>query len=152
MMQEKVIEIIVYILNEMRNSKHINEIDIKRLSTDGYTDAEINTAFAWIFSKIDAGEKLFNESSETSKSHRFFHSAEKGILNTEAMGYLIQMKELGLISGTDEELIIDKIFMAGYQKVGVEEIKLIISSLLFDFEDRTNSINRLVLQNNETIH
>lgn len=151
-MQEKVIEIIVYILNEIRSSKRINEIDIKKLSVDGYTDAEINTAFAWIFSKIDSGEKLFNESSQTSKSHRFFHSAEQNIISTEAMGYLIQMKELSIISDMDEELIIDKIFLAGYQKVGVKEIKLIISSLIFDFEDKSNSINRLILQNNETIH
>ncbi|MCY7360688.1 MAG: DUF494 domain-containing protein [Ignavibacteria bacterium] len=151
-MQEKIIEIIVYILNEMRNSKHINEIDIKELNKDGYTSAEINTAFAWIFSKIDSGEKVFEEQSKISKSHRFFHSAEQNILSTEAMGYLIQMKELGIITDMDEELIIDKMFMAGYQKVGVEEIKLIISSLLFDFEDKTNSMNRLVLQNNETIH
>lgn len=68
------------------------------------------------------------------------------------MGYLIQMKELGIISDLDEELVIDKIVMAGYQKAGIEEIKLIISSLLFDFEDKTMSVNRLVLQNNETIH
>ena len=151
-MQEKIIEIIVYILNEMRNSKHINEIDLKKLNKDGYTEAEINTAFAWIFSKIESGEKLFNEASASNKSHRFFHNAEQNILSTEAMGYLIQMKELCIISDLDEELIIDKIFMAGYQKVGVEEIKLLISSLLFDFEDKTNSISRLVLQNNETIH
>ncbi len=151
-MHEKVIEIIVYILNEMRNSKQISEIDIKRLNTDGYTDAEINTAFAWIFSKIDSGEKLFTDSSKTSKSHRFFHSAEQNIMSTESMGYLIQMKELGIITDMDEELIIDKIFMAGYQKVGVDELKLIISTLLFDFEDKSDSLNRLVLQNNETIH
>lgn len=151
-MQEKIIEIIVYILNEMRNSKHLNEIDIKGLNKDGYTDAEINTAFAWIFSKIESGEKLFTESAEYTKSHRFFHNTEKSILSTEAMGYLIQMKELGIITDLDEELIIDKIFMAGYQKADVEEIKLLISTLLFDFEDKTNSINRLVLQNNETIH
>ena len=151
-MQEKIIEIIVYILNEMRNSKHINEIDLKKLNKDGYTEAEINTAFAWIFSKIESGEKLFNEASASNKSHRFFHNAEQNILSTEAMGYLIQMKELCIISDLDEELIIDKIFMTGYQKVGVEEIKLLISSLLFDFEDKTNSISRLVLQNNETIH
>ena len=57
-----------------------------------------------------------------------------------------------MITDMDEELIIDKIFLAGYQKVGVDELKLIISSLLFDFEDKSNTLNRLVLQNNETIH
>jgi len=68
------------------------------------------------------------------------------------MGYLIQMRELGIISDLDKELIIDKIFISGYQKAGVEEIKLIISTLLFDLEAKPDSINRLVLQNNETIH
>ncbi|MEO8209018.1 MAG: DUF494 family protein [bacterium] len=151
-MQEKIIEIIVYILSEISDSKHINEIDLKKLNRDGYTDAEINTAFAWIFTKMDPGEKLFSQSTSASKSHRFFHSAERSILSTEAMGYLIQMKELGIISDLDEELIIDKVFLSGYQKAGVSEIRLIISSVLFDFEDKTNSLNRLVLQNNETIH
>lgn len=151
-MQEKVIEIIVLILNEMRNSKQINDIDLKKLNKDGYTDAEINTAFAWIFSKIDTGEKILDETTGSSKSHRVFHNAEKNILTTDAMGYLIQMKELGIISDSDKETIIDKIFLAGYQKAGIDEIKLILSTMLFDSDDRSNSVNHLVLQNNETIH
>lgn len=151
-MQEKIIEIIVYILNEMRNSKRLNEIDIKRLNKDGYTDAEINSAFAWIFSKIECGERFEITGKGNSKSHRFFHNTEKNVLTTEAMGYLIQLKELGIISDLDKELVIDKILLAGYQKADVDEIKLIISTLLFDFEDKANSISRLVLQNNDTIH
>lgn len=151
-MQEKIIEIIVFILSEIRNSKHIDEIDLIKLNKDGYTEAEINTAFAWIFSKIETGEKLLNEPSFTQKSHRFFHNAEKNILTTEAMGYLIQMKELRIISDTEAEQIIDKVFLAGYQKAGVEEIKIILSTLLFDSEDNSNSLNRLVLLNNETIN
>lgn len=151
-MQEKIIEIIVLILNEMRNSKHINDIDIKKLNRDGYTEAEINAAFAWVFSKLDSGEKLLNEHQSETKSRRFFHPSEQSILDTEAIGYLIQMKELGIISDPDIELVIDKVFMAGYQKAGIYEIKLIISSLIFDFEDKNNSLNRIVLQNNDTVH
>lgn len=151
-MQEKIIEIIVYILNEIKGSKQINDIDLNKLNRDGYTEAEINSAFAWIFSKMDSGKKLFNEPPVTSNSHRFFHAAEQSILSTDAMGYLIQMKELGIISDLDLEMIIDKIFLSGYQKAGVDEVKLIISSLLFDFEDKSNSLDRLILQNNETIH
>ncbi|MBV6478961.1 MAG: Protein Smg [Ignavibacteria bacterium] len=151
-MQEKIIEIIVLILNELRNSKHINEIDIKKLNRDGYTEAEINAAFAWVFSKLDSGEKLFNERQAETKSHRFFHPSELSVLDTSATGYLIQMKELGILSDPDLELVIDKVLMAGYQKAGIEEIKLIISSLLFDFDEKTNLINRMVLQNNDTVH
>ena len=151
-MQEKIIEIIVFILNEMRNSKQINDIDLKKLNKDGYTDAEINTAFAWIFSKIDTGEKVFDDKTRSTRSHRFYHDAEKNILTTDAMGYLIQMKELGILSDSEGETLIDKVLMAGYQKAGIDEIKLILSTMLFDSEDRSDSLNHLVLQNNETIH
>lgn len=151
-MQEKVIEIIIYIVSEMRNNKRISEIDLDKLNTDGYTDAEINSAFTWIFSKIDSGEKILFEKTGKSKSHRVFHSSEKNILSPEAIGYLIQMKEFGIISELDEELIIDRIFLSGYQKAGKEEIKLVISSLLFDFESKSNPMNRLMLQNNDTVH
>lgn len=151
-MQEKIIEIIVYILSEMKESKHINDIDLKKLNKNGYTDAEINTAFVWIFSKMDGGERVLHDAPYKSKSHRFFHSSEQSILTTETMGYLIQMKELGIISDLDEEQIIDRVILAGYQKAGVEEIKMIISSLLFDNEDKPDSFNRLIIQNNETIH
>lgn len=151
-MQEKIIEIIVYILNEIKDSKQLNDIDLKKLNRDGYTEAEINSAFAWIFSKIESGNMLVNDAPVTSNSHRFFHTAEQNIFTTDAMGYLIQMREFGIITDLDLELIIDKIFLSGYQKAGIEEVKLILSSLLFDFEDKSNSLNRLILQNNETIH
>ena len=62
------------------------------------------------------------------------------------------MKELGIISDSDGETLIDKVLMAGYQRAGIDEIKLVLSTLLFDSEDRSNSLNHLVLQNNETIH
>ncbi len=151
-MHDKVIEIIVYILNEIGDSKQINEIDLNKLSIDGYSETEIITAFAWILSKADTGEKLFNEPSFTSGSHRFFHNSEKNVFTTGGMGYLIQMKELGIISDTEEEQIINKILLAGYQKAGPEEVKLILSTLLFETEDNRGSLNRLILNNNDTVH
>lgn len=151
-MQDKIIEIIVSILNEIRDGAQIDEIDLKKLICSGYTETEINGAFAWIFSKVESGKKLFEDPFAESKSHRFFHLTEKNIFTTDAMGYLIQMKELGVISDLDEELIIDKVFMSGYQKAGVEEVKIIISSVLFDFEDKDNPIARMVLNSNDTVH
>jgi len=151
-MQEKVLEIIVHILSQIKNDKHLNDIDVEQLAKEGYTDAEINSAFAWIYSKIEQGESLFFEKNKTSKSHRFFHPAEKSIITNEAIGYLIQLKQLGLISDLDEELIIDRIFFLGYQKAGIPEIKTVITTLIFNFDSKSDKLERLILQNNETIH
>ncbi len=151
-MQEKVLEIIVHILSQIKSDKRLNDIDVDALAKEGYTDAEINSAFAWIYSKIEQGESLFIEKNKTNKSHRFFHHAEKSIITNDAIGYLIQMKELGLISDLDEELIIDRIFFLGYQKAGIPEIKTVLTTLIFNFDGKSDKLERLILQNNETIH
>lgn len=151
-MQEKVIEIIVLILNEMRNSKGLEEIDVKKLSNEGYTDAEINTAFAWIFSKIDSGDEILHTQEARPGSHRVYHPVEKKILKKDAIGYLIQLKELGILSDTEAESVIDRLLSAGYQKAGAAEVKMIVSSMLFDTDNNSDLKGKLLLQNNDTIH
>lgn len=151
-MQEKIIEIIVYILSEIKNSKQISDIDLKKLSKIGYTESEINTAFAWIYSRINQGENIFQEKKRSVKSKRFFHEFEKDILTTEAMGYLISLMELGLLSDTDEEIILDRIFYSGFENIGKPELKALVASLILDLKNKSDKLERLVLQNNDTIH
>ena len=151
-MQDKIIEIIVYILNEVKESKKLNEIDYKFLYNNGYSDSEINTAFAWIYSKLDKGEKIFNEENKNIKSKRFLHITEKNVISTDASGYLIMLRELGLLSYADEELILERIMFSGIQKVDLKGIKNFIASLIFDFENKSDVLERLVIQQNDTIH
>ncbi|MCB0727133.1 MAG: DUF494 family protein [Ignavibacteriae bacterium] len=151
-MQEKIIEIIVLILNEIRDNKQISEEDLKKLNSEGYTEAEINTAFAWIFSKIETGEKVFNEPGYKSKSHRFFHEAEKSIITTEGQGFIIQMKELGIISDIEEEMLLDKLLLSGFQYAGTEELKIVLTGILFNSDQMNNNSSVMVFGNNETIH
>lgn len=151
-MQDKIIEIIVYILNQIKGSKQFADIDVKDLTDKGYTNSEINTAFAWIYSKINETEKVYSANDLVSKSHRFYNKNEKNLLTPEAEGYLIQMRELGIISSNELETIFDRILYLGYMKAGVEEIKHIISSLLFESDNNSETLNRLILLNNDTIH
>ncbi len=151
-MQEKVIEIIVYILSRLGPANGLEDIDVKMLSNEGYTDAEINTAFAWIFSKLESGESVLNEKFRTKGSHRVYHPAEKKILTRDAIGYLMQLKELGILSDPDIENVIDRLISAGYSKAGTDEVKLFVSTIIFSSDESSDLRTKLVLQNNETIH
>jgi uncharacterized protein Smg (DUF494 family) len=151
-MQEKVIEIIVFILSQLNGSKGLDDIDIRKLSNEGYTEAEINTAFAWIFSKIESGEQIIKAELPSKGSHRFYHPIEKKILSRDAIGYLIQLKELHILTDSDIENVIDRLIAAGYQKAGAAEVKLIVSSMIFNSEDTSDLKGKLILQNNDTIH
>lgn len=151
MLYEKIIEIIVFLLGELKKNKQLGEIELESLSSLGYTQSEINTAFSWIYSKIYAGEKIFNDTS-ASRSFRVLHDVEKNIIAPEAYGYLIQLRELGAITDMEIEVIIDKVMLSAYSKVGIEDIKSYVAAYMLDIDDMTNSNRRIGLNTNDTIN
>ena len=71
MLYEKIIEIIVFLLSELKNNKQLAEVDMDNLANLGYTQNEINTAFSWVYSKIYAGEKIFLDPQKDTRSQVF---------------------------------------------------------------------------------
>jgi uncharacterized protein Smg (DUF494 family) len=157
-MHDSILEIIIHILMEMNMYKSLNEIDIKKLSIEGYTEAEIISAFSWIFSKINPGERILTDKNTGFKSTRFLNKFEKSIITPEAFGFLIELNESGMINGIQTEKILDTVFFAGYQKVTIEDIDLIVSSIITETDGIPNTQNSLlhlygrVERNSETIH
>jgi uncharacterized protein Smg (DUF494 family) len=152
-MQEKIIEIIVYLVHEMRHDKRLGEIDLRALTDRGYTANEISTAFSWLFDKINMGESILADEKQVSPdSHRVLHDAERAVITPDAFGYLIQLRHLGLLDNLEIEEAIDKIMMAGFQAVGVTEMKSIVASILFDFDDSNRVGSRLMLNSKDTIN
>jgi uncharacterized protein Smg (DUF494 family) len=152
MFYERVIEIIVYLLTELKGSKQLSEVDVQKLTKLGYTQNEINTAFSWVYSKIHSGEKIFSDSKATARSHRMLHEVEKNVIEPEAFGYLIQLRELGMVSDMDLEVVIDRIMASGYMKVNKEDIKYFLAGFLLDIEDAENKNKHIMLNINDTIN
>jgi len=151
-MQDKVIEIIVYILSEIKEIKQLNDININSLTDKGYSDSEINTAFAWIFSKLDEGELIFKNEIVKTRSHRFFNIVENKIFSVDAKGYLLLLRELGLLNDLDIDLVIERVILSGYQKINITDLKKFISSFILNTENKSDVLSRMILQNNDTIN
>lgn len=152
MLYEKIIEIIVHLLSELKNNKQLAEVDMENLENLGYTQNEINTAFSWVYSKIYAGEKIFLDPKLDTRSQRFLHDAEQNIVTPEAFGYLIQLKELSLINNMDIDLILDKIMVSSYNNVSKEDMKSIIASYLLDLDEMNDTNSRIMINITDTIH
>lgn len=152
MFYERVIEIIVYLLTELKGSKQLSEVDVHKLTKLGYTQNEINTAFSWVYSKIHSGEKIFSGSGAEASSHRMLHEVEKNVIEPEAYGYLIQLRELGMVSDMDLETVIDRIMASGYMKVNKDDIKFFLAGYLLDIEDAENKNKNIMLNINDTIN
>jgi uncharacterized protein Smg (DUF494 family) len=81
-----------------------------------------------------------------------YHEIERMVLSRDAQGYLLQLRELGLMSESEMELLIDRLLMAGVSQVSTKDVKELAAGLIFDFEDSGRVGSRLMLNANDVIH
>ncbi len=162
---ERIIEILVYLLDEMRKDTQLADIDLAKLSARGFTQSEISTAFSWLFDKVaitakDGGslatafdpKARAKDKNGRPNSFRVYHEIERMVLSRDAQGYLLELRELGLMSESEMELLIDRLLMAGVSQVSTKDVKELAAGLIFDFEDSGRVGSRLMLNANDVIH
>ena len=116
-MQERIVEIILFLVNELKSNKQLSDVDVSFLTDNGYTQSEISTAFSWLFERLSVGQKLVAEQGDTHLSQRVLHDVEKTVISPEGFGYLLQCQQLGLLSNADIETIIERIMAAGDEEL-----------------------------------
>ena len=151
-MQERIVEIILFLVNELKSNKQLSDVDVSFLTDNGYTQSEISTAFSWLFERLSVGQKLVAEQGDTHLSQRVLHDVEKTVISPEGFGYLLQCQQLGLLSNADIETIIERIMAAGFSAVGVPEMKSFVAGMLLDGENPPGMNGRISLNTNDTIH
>ena len=134
---EKVMEIIVFLMKHMQDEKgRFNDIaDVSQsLVGHGYTQQEVNTAFAWLFDRLQAQAEVVVDPTQPlqPKPNRILHAVEQLMIQPDAYGYLLELRELGLINDTQTELIIERAMLTGARSVTREDIKTIAAPILFE--------------------
>jgi uncharacterized protein Smg (DUF494 family) len=148
----RIMEIVLYLVGEMQHRKELTEIDTTTLQALGYSETEISTAFSWLFDKVArsvteetmyAGTKPF--SSAGRMSFRPFHEVEHSLLSIEARGFLLQLREIGLIGDGELETIIDRLWYIGAHNVGLDTIRDISADIVFHSNDSMLPGSRFML-------
>ena len=153
-MQERIVEILMYVLSEARKTnKQIGEIDVSALERQGYSQTEISLAFSWLFDRLSVGiENSPIVPEEHSTSFRVLHHAEKYAITPEAFGYLIQLRELNIISDAEFEIVIERSLLTGFERLEISAIQAIVASVLFDAGRSGKSRGEMIFHSNDTIH
>jgi len=140
-MQERILEIIVNLLNELQQGRiGKDKIDLTReMLIKGYTDVEVNLAFSWIFNYLknpptDHGRAHldYNENLED------YPQFERLVISPDAYGYLLQLIQLGIVKDNDVEMFIERAVAYGKDDIGVDDLKSIIATIIFGMENRSS--------------
>ncbi len=151
-MQEKIVELIVFLMKEIRQTRDISKVDVSKLAESGYSQSEISTALSWIYDKMNLREPLKRFKRRRVKSYRIFHEAERQIITKDARGFLTEMYELGLIDQLDMENIIERSLMSGLNVIDRNEVKSIVASVLFEYNSPGKPGSRVMLNSSDTIN
>ena len=147
-------EIVLYLVGEIRRNKQLADIDLKKLSDRGYSESEVSTAFTWLVDKImvvgaqaeltpGAAQKALDTGGRN--PFRIYHELELAILQADARGYLLQLRELGLLKDAELELILDRLWLLGAQNISLEEVRDFAAGIIFDFNDSSRTGSRMML-------
>ncbi len=163
-MQNRIIEVLMQIAEHLHNhpqdKSDVQEMT-KTLTDQGYTPEEINAALVWLFQMMrPALADIRSEEKEYSqpliKTIRILNDFENLILSTEAYGYLIQLRELGLIGNEQTESVMERALMSGSTEIGLEDMRMISASVLFDPFNLGRTGSRLTfesfIEGSEKIH
>ena len=134
-MKERIIEIIIYLLEQFRQApdKNTDKDLSKELLSRGYTDNEINLAFSWVSNHLQSktADSKINYSLD---SDLVLDDLEKLIISPEAYGYLLQLYHLGMLKEYDLEDVIDRALLKGSNHVTLDDVKAVAASLIFNSE------------------
>jgi uncharacterized protein Smg (DUF494 family) len=136
-MYDKIVEILIYLLLEIKEKQSLNDIDLSKLEESGYSPLEISAALSWLFEKMRFNETQLpsHVSADSSRSFRIFHDVEKLAIDAQARGFLMQLRELNLVTEIELEYVIERIMLSGYSRANIEDVKAIVSSVFFEMKD-----------------
>jgi uncharacterized protein Smg (DUF494 family) len=151
-MYERIIEIIVYVVSELKIKNNINDVDITELQRRGYSNSEISTAFSWMVDRMEISERMILSQPVSTKSFRILHDLERELFTSDAWGEIVQMNTLGLINNDHIELLIERAAMMGIRQIDSSHLKTYIANIVFNANFQSLPGSRLMLSGSDTIN
>jgi uncharacterized protein Smg (DUF494 family) len=133
---EKTIEILIQLLGHIKE----NDLDVESLSefsesliVRGYNEREVAEALSWLFEKLNfLTVKTTEIAEQKQESVRILHDYERLKISPNVYGYLLKLKSLNVINGSQMEKVLDYCMLLGADTLQESEIDEIVASILFD--------------------
>ncbi|GMV52646.1 MAG: DUF494 family protein [Flavobacteriales bacterium] len=145
---ERIMEIIAWVVESRKPIVSIGTVEVTELSERGYTDGEISAALSWI---IERGGSLTSHAD--CGSFRMLHAVEAEVITAEAWGLLISYRNLGFLSNSDIEQIIERcMIMAGETLIDIPEIRALVAVFVMHQGPQQLDGSRKLLSGKETVN
>ena len=132
-MKDNVLDLLIYLFenymstdDEPRPDRNTLKVELEKA---GFADPDIERALEWLDGL--SGEQLGKVTEATARAVRVFSSQELVRLDTDVRGYLLYLENLRILSGTERELVIDRLMALEADEIDIEQVKWVVLMVLF---------------------
>ncbi len=135
-MKETVLDLLMYLFeNHMEEEPRLPAEPLRRelqkkLLTEGYDSDDISRAFSWLEGASDS-PMLAAANPPKPNSFRLYTDEEQAVLDMEARGFLLQLEEIGVLSTTTREAVIERALALDHPDMDLDDIKWVVMLVLF---------------------
>ena len=152
-MQEKIVEIIEYILKTITKHSDMNTDDFQRLSgmleKKGYSVQEIQLALEWVNRFYGRVQRRI----AVGRSIRYLTRSERRLLEPEAYNYLLLLQQLGILSPLQVEEILEQAkSLAMMGRLDVAFLKRLIAHFIAGEEARNFQTDAVIFPGNDRVN
>lgn len=135
-MKENVLDVLMYLFeNYMDEDQIVNpdRDDLKvELQEAGFAVGEVDRALTWLDGLVALNEHQNLVGVQTQTSVRIYTTKERERLNTECLGFLMFLEQIGVLDPATREKVIDRSMALDEQQVELDQVKWVVLMILFN--------------------
>ncbi|MEC9375614.1 MAG: DUF494 domain-containing protein [Pseudomonadota bacterium] len=133
-MNETVLDVLMYLFENFSGQEYDHAPDQVLMRNEllraGFGELEVDRALAWLEDLAESETKsFFNEPSN--QSTRIFSGYELARLDSECLGYLVYLEQIGILTASQREVVLDRLMALDSIDIDVEQVKWVVLMVLF---------------------
>ena len=134
-MKEGVLDILIYLFEnyfdgETDEGDEPDRDTLKQeLERAGFPSGEVERALCWL--EDLAANPSRSGAAPTGRAIRVFGALEQARLDAECRGFLVHLENVGILSPTQRELVIDRLMALEGDEIDLEKLKWVVLMVLF---------------------
>jgi Smg protein len=132
-MSENVLDVLMYLFETYVDAEEEPDPDRAELRMEleraGFGDREIDRALEWLDGLN--GDERPHPRSPTAHALRVFDAHEQSRLDAGCRGYILYLEQVGILSPTQRELLIDRLLALDSVDIDIDHIKWVVLMVLF---------------------
>jgi len=146
-MKEGVLDILIYLFENYfdGDTDEGEEPDRDTLKQElehaGFPAGEVERALCWL--EDLAADPARSTAAPTTRAIRVFGALEQARLDADCRGFLVHLENVGILSPTQRELVIDRLMALEGDEIDLEKLKWVVLMVLFSQPGQETAFARM---------